>query len=90
MGVTGTGNATPQKRTERIRLVPRAPLIESTLAGFQFDLEPQQIAECRVWGNALVRARDAWADANRHGRRYSDRQTATHHRNALARRDGGK
>lgn len=90
MGVTGTGNATPQKRTERIRLAPRAPLIESTLAGFQFDLEPQDVADCRRFGNALRAARDAWADRNRHGRRYGDKALATYRRNALARRDGGK
>lgn len=90
MGAAGTGNATPEKRAERIRLAPRAPLIETVLADFTFDLEPQHIENCRAWGNALVRSRDTWADRHRHGRRYSDKAEVAYRRNALARRDGGK
>lgn len=88
MGVTGKGIATPESSKSRERLTVRDPRIESLLAGMQIDKE--DIAETRSFGNALLRQRDAWADVNRHGRRYLDRATATYRRNALARRDGGK
>lgn len=69
-------------------LAPRPTATESLLAGIHFD--GFDIHETRRFANALVRERDRWADVNRHGRRYSDRETATYRRNALARRDGGK
>jgi hypothetical protein len=70
MTLLGTGNATPEKREGRVRLSPRSPLIENMLAGISID--DCDIEETRRFGNALMRARDAWADENRKKRRYSD------------------
>lgn len=70
MTLHGTGNASPEKREGRVRLSPRSPLIENMLAGISID--DFDIDETRRFGNALLRARDTWADANRKGRRYSD------------------
>ena len=88
MGVTGKGIATPESSKSRERLTVRDPRLEALLGGLELDEET--IPQTRSFGNALLRQRDARADVNRHGRRYSDREAATYRRNALARRDGGK
>lgn len=51
----------------------RNPLVEQILLGGNLTLDGEGIEEARRWGNSLIRSRDAWADLNRHGRRYSDR-----------------
>lgn len=80
------GDRAPKTRRERLRLAPRAPLIESVLAGN--NLDGVSIEAVRGWGNALLAARQQWADANRNGRRYTDRDEAKA-RNSLVRRGGG-
>jgi len=60
-------------RGGRPRLAPRDPLIEQTIAGSNISLDPNDLEEVRRWSNSIRRARDAWADLNRNGRRYSDR-----------------
>lgn len=54
-------------------LTSRNPLTEQTLQASNISLDGHSLEAVRRWGNALLKARDAWADSNRHGRRYSDR-----------------
>lgn len=70
-----------QKETRRLSgtLLPKNRLVESALASGNFD--EATITSATRFGNSLLRARDAWADKYRHGRRYSDRETAQ--RNSL-------
>lgn len=79
----------PHKQEGRTTLTVRPPhYIESALAAGNFD--PDCVAHATCWGNAMLAARDLWADQNRHGRRYSDVETARH-QNALARgKRGGR
>lgn len=74
------GSPTPERHEGRARLSVRDPRIETLLAGI--SIEGFNVEQTRSWGNGLLRARDAWSDRNRHGRRYSDRETAE--RNRLA------
>lgn len=60
----------PEKLRGRATLTVRNPLIENALQTANFD--EKAIHQAAVWGNALLRARDAWARENRNGRRYSD------------------
>lgn len=87
MAAIRTGNATPEKRKARSVLSPKGPLIETALACINFD--GFDIDETRRFGNALLAARKEWADKNRNGRRYSDKETAQR-KSSLAkpRRDG--
>lgn len=81
------GSAPPDVRKARPVLSPKGPLIETALASINFD--GFDIAETRRFGNALLAARDHWADINRNGRRYSDKETAQRkNRLAKPRRDG--
>lgn len=83
----GTGNI-PRKQNEgRVRLSPRGPHIETLLGGIQFD--GWGIEETRRFGNALLAARAIWADEHRHGRRYSDVETARHNNRLARHRKGG-
>lgn len=73
----GNERATAPKRLgDRVTLTSRNPLVEQTLLGSNLPLDPTHLEDARRWGNALLMARDAWADSNRHGRRYSDREAA--------------
>lgn len=73
----GTVGATAHKREGgRVTLAVRNPLVEQTLLGSNIPLDATHLEDARRWGNALLMARDAWADSNRHGRRYSDREAA--------------
>lgn len=60
----------PEKLKGRATLTLPNPLFVSALGGGNFDKE--DIQQAAVWGNALLRSRDAWARENRNGRRYSD------------------
>lgn len=53
-------------------LTVRDPLIETMLGSFNLDLASDEINEVRRWSNAFLRSRQAWAERNRGGRRYSD------------------
>ncbi len=77
----------PQKLRGRATLTARNPLIENALQAADFDGET--IQQATRWGNALLRARDAWADENRRGRRYSD-ATAERQPNSLGYRKGAR
>jgi hypothetical protein len=57
----------------RLRLAPRDPLIEQTIASSNLNLDEADLEDVRRWGNSFRRSRDAWADLNRNGRRYSDK-----------------
>ena len=54
-------------------LAPRHPLVEQVLCNANIDRDDPAYWEAQRWGRAFIAARDAWADANRHGRRYADR-----------------
>ena len=82
----GKGNATPKKREGRARLSPRGPLIETLLGGIQFD--GFDIEQTRRFGNALLAARNKWADTHRHGRRHSDAEYARQNGSLI--RKGGR
>lgn len=70
----GNYGATAHKNVGgRQTLAVRNPLVEQTLLGSNLPLDGLHLEETRRWGNALLKARDTWADSNRHGRRYSDR-----------------
>ena len=79
------GQPAPERREGRERLSIRDPRIETMLAGI--SVPEDTLPKVRSWSNALMIARDLWADQNRRGRRYSDRETAQA-RNSLAR--GGR
>ena len=68
------GNASPEKREGHMLLTARSPRIENLLGGIHFD--GFDLEQARRFGNALLRARDARADRNRHGRRYSEVETS--------------
>ena len=55
------------------------------------DFGEDDIASADLFGKALLAARQHWSEANRNGRRYSDRGPAQY-RNSLAkpRRDGAR
>lgn len=63
-----------EQERRRAVLTPRNRLVEVVLSGLEVD--EATVTETTIWGNALTRARDAWADNNRSGRRYSDAETA--------------
>ena len=65
----------PLNERKRGTLAPRFARTENLLAGIP-DIENCDLEEVRRFSNALIAARDAWADANRCGRRYSDAQEA--------------
>ena len=76
----------PQTRKDRAKLSPRGPVIENMLAGISitdFDIE-----QTRRFGNALLAARNKWADTHRHGRRYSDAEYARQNGSLI--RKGGR
>lgn len=74
----GTEGATALKNVGgRVTLAVRNPLIEQTLLGSNVPFDATSLEDARRWGNSLLKARDAWADLNRHGRRYSDRDAAS-------------
>jgi len=54
-------------------LTSRDPLTEQTLLASNIALDGNSIENVRRWSNELIKARNAWADLNRNGRRYSDR-----------------
>ena len=87
MALLGTGNATPKKREGRARLSVRDPLIENMLASI--SIEGFDIDETRRFGNALLRARNVWADQYRKGRRYSD-ATGERQQNSLGWQNRGR
>ena len=60
----------------RRTLAVRNPLVEQTLLGSNHPLDGHSLETVRRWGNDLIKARDAWADSNRSGRRYSDREAS--------------
>ena len=66
---------TPPNERQRGTLAPRFPRTENLLAGIP-DFEITRLDEVRRFCNAMITARDAWADANRSRRRYSDPQKA--------------
>lgn len=77
------GTPAPERREGRARLSVRDPRLDSVLGSICID--GFNIDETRRWGNSLLHARDQWADLNRGGRRYSDRDTAQA-QNSLVRR----
>lgn len=75
-----------QKLRGRATLTLRNPLIESALQAANFD--ENDIQEAALWGNVLLRDRDAWARQYRGGKRYSAAAAERHH-NSHARQNGG-
>lgn len=67
------GAAAHKNEEGRARLTRRDPLTEQTLQASNISLDGHSIEAVRRWSNDLIKARDAWADSNRNGRRYSDR-----------------
>ena len=63
-------------RERRVRLTTRRPEIISALVGAGISQDSEEGMSAQVWAAALLKARDLWADSNRHGRRYSDRESA--------------
>lgn len=61
-------------RERRVTLTTRRPEIISALAGAGISPNSDEGLGAQAWAASLIKARDAWADANRHGRRYSDRE----------------
>ena len=61
---------------DRSTLTVRDPLTEQTLQASKVSLDGHTLENVRRWGNDLIKARDAWADSNRSGRRYSDREAS--------------
>ena len=73
----GTERATAlnvERRRGTITL--RRPEILSALAGAGIEGDSEEGRAAQVWAASILKARDAWADVNRQGRRYSDREAA--------------
>jgi len=70
----GNARATAPNVERRAVLTTRRPEIISSLATAGVDPNSDEGLAAQVWAAALLKARDAWADSNRHGRRYSDRE----------------
>lgn len=64
----------PEKRKGRAVLTTRDPNnpIDRVLAGVTIKLDGPDIENARRFGNALLIARNVWADRERCGRRYSE------------------
>jgi hypothetical protein len=77
----------PEKPKGRATLTLPNPLFVSALGGGNFDEE--NIQEAALWGNALLRARDEWADLYRKRRRYSD-EPVDRNRDSLGWQNGGR
>jgi len=88
MGTGERGTLTPEMRKGRDTLTVRNPFIETCLA--VQNLDGVNIGEVTRFGNAILHARNLWADEHRHGRRYSDRQTAQAKASGLRPRGGGR
>lgn len=71
------GATAPKNVGGRVTLAVRNPLVEQTLLASNVPIDAPILEDARRWGNSLLKARDAWADLNRHGRRYSDRDAAS-------------
>ena len=65
----------PDNQRGRSVLALRPQRTENLLASIS-GIEVSNIDEIRRFSNALIAARDRWADENRCGRRYSDAQEA--------------
>ncbi len=64
----------PKMRKSRTVLTARlSGTVEHALAGITVKLDDPDIEDARRFGNALLLARDAWADRERFGRRYAER-----------------
>jgi hypothetical protein len=68
------GGHTALKRERRAVLTTRRSEIVSSLAAAGIDPNSDEGRAAQVWGNALLRSREAWAEEHRHGRRYSDKE----------------
>lgn len=72
----GNAGATAQNVERRAVLTTRRPEILSSLATAGIDPSSDEGLAAQVWAASILKARDAWADLNRQGRRYSDREAA--------------
>lgn len=70
MRVPGPGNATPEKRKARV-LTVREPLIESLLAGLDFD--GVNMDELRAFGKGCWSSRNRWDVSRRRGGLFGGR-----------------
>lgn len=73
MGGANSG-ASAQNGERRTLLTVRRPEIISALVGAGISENSDEGRAAQVWAASMLKARDAWADVNRHGRRYSDRE----------------
>lgn len=64
MRTSGTGNATPDKRRDRVRLSVLDPVTNGVLA--DLPLEAENLHETRAFAKRLVRERNSW-DIDRRG-----------------------
>lgn len=74
MGGEHSGHSAAQNSERRTLLTVRRPEIISALVGAGISENSDEGRAAQVWAASMLQARDAWADANRHGRRYSDRE----------------
>ncbi len=73
----GNAGATAQNvKGRRAVLTTRRPEIISSLATAGIEPTSDEGMAAQVFAAAILKARDAWADVNRHGRRYSDREAS--------------
>jgi len=74
--VGGAPQATALNVERRVTLTTRRPEIISSLATAGIDPSSDEGMAAQVFAASILKARDAWADLNRHGRRYGDRESA--------------
>ena len=67
---------TALKHERRAVLTTRRSEIVSSLAAAGIDPNSDEGRAAQVWGNALLRSREAWSEEHRCGRRYSDREAS--------------
>lgn len=72
----GNERATAPNVERRAVLTTRRPEIISSLATAGIDPSSDEGLAAQVFAASLIKARDTWADLNRNGRRYSDREAA--------------
>ena len=68
-----SGHTALKRERREVRTTRRSEIV-SSLAAAGIDPDSVEGRSAQVWGNALLRSREAWAEVNRSGRRYSDRE----------------
>jgi hypothetical protein len=85
--IRSTGSPAP-RQTGRNVLTTKRPEILSALASAGIPEDSKEAHAAQLWAAAILRARDAWADRCRGGRRYQEQYDEPRQLNRLGGRHG--